>query len=128
MPKTIFNNLRALFLAQVGLALVLGGIVAAIWGVSLGASFVVGATLMLANLGLIAWSSWRLLTKKSIAWTVMIIVIKYAVLLGSIVFFARTDWFSSLGAGLGVASFLIAALIAALLNQKEDEDLGSSSL
>lgn len=113
---------------QLAVAILIGGAIAAIWGVSLGASFVVGAALMLANLGLIAWSSWRLLTKKSIAWTVLIIVIKYAVLLGSIVFFARTDWFSSLGAGLGVASFLIAILIAALLEKKENEDLGSSSL
>jgi len=88
----------------------------------LGASFMVGASLMLANLVAIAWSSWRVLTKKPIASTVLIIVIKYALLLGSVFYFARQDWFRSLGAGFGIASFILAIMGSAILTGNENEE------
>lgn len=128
MPTTIYQNLRTLLALQVGIGLGLGALVTYFWDLQLGASFVVGAGMMIANLALLAWSSWRLIAKKSIAWTVMIIVIKYAVLLGSVVFFARASWFNSFGAGLGVTSFVIAALVFAILQKKEKIEIGSSSL
>jgi len=121
MPTTIFNSLRAITILQIAISL-MGSL--SFWALGqpqLGASFAVGGALMLANVLAIAWTSWRLVEKKPIAWTVIIIVIKYAVLLGSVVFFARTNWFDSLGAGLGVASFLIAILGAALLTTKSAE-------
>ena len=82
-------------------------------GPQLGASIAVGAGLMLFNVIILGWSWHRLIAKKSIAWTVMIIVIKYAVLLGSIFYLARMNWFSLLGAGVGISSFMMAALILA---------------
>lgn len=97
-------------------ALLLGGLV----DVRLGASFALGALLMLTNVLLLGWTWWRLIAKKSIAWTTMIIVIKYAVLLGSIVVLARQSWFSSVGAGLGIASFIIPALALAVIYQKRE--------
>lgn len=128
MPTTIRKALRVLFLAQILVGLAGAVLLGYLYDPQLGASYVVGALLMTANLGLLAWSSWRLIAKKSIAWTVLIIVIKYAVLLGSVVIFARTSWFNSLGAGLGVASFVIAALISAILLKKEKIEIGSSTL
>jgi hypothetical protein len=64
------------------------------------------------------------MAKKSIAWTVMIIVIKYAVLLGSIFFLARTNWFSPLGAGLGILSFIVAAFILAVRSYRREGEFG----
>ena len=111
-------KLLALFQLLVGGGLAL--MVSIFWDFQLGASFAIGALLMLTNVGAIAWTSWRMLSQKSIAWTSLIIVIKYAVLLGSIIVLAKTSWFSSLGAGLGVTSFLIAALLLAVFNQKKE--------
>jgi hypothetical protein len=128
MPKTIRKALKVLFLVQIVVSVAGTGLFTFIYDPQLGASYAIGATLMTANLALLAWSSWRLIAKKSIAWTVMIIVIKYAVLLGSVVYFARASWFSSFGAGLGVASFVLAALVSATLLRKENIEIGSSTL
>lgn len=113
-------NFKFLALLQFLVGGALTGVVTYGWGIQLGASFAIGALLMLTNVSAIAWTSWRLLSQKSIAWTSLIIVIKYAVLLGSIVVLAKTSWFSSLGAGLGVTSFLIAALLLAIFSQKKE--------
>lgn len=69
---------------------------------------------MLGNMAGLAWLWWRVFTQKTIAWTVLIIVIKYAVLLSSIFYMAKAEWFSVTLAGLGIASFLIAVLIWAV--------------
>lgn len=84
---------------------------------------------MLTNLALLAWVWYRILAKKSIAWTLQIIVIKYAVLLVSLFYLMHTSWFSSLGAGLGVASFTLGALVFALCEQRKEKNrIGSSTL
>lgn len=129
MPTTIYQNLKILALLQAAVGLVAALAVGWLSTPERGVSFAVGAGLMLANLLVLAWTSWRALAKKSIAWTSLIIVLKYAVLLGSIWYLSRTSWFNSLWAGLGVTTFVIAALIAAIIIQKkEDNDSGSSSL
>lgn len=87
----------------------------------LGASIGFGAALMLVNVIILGWSWQRLIGKKSIAWTGGIIVIKYAVLLGSIVYLSRLEWFRPLGAGLGIASFVFAALVLAVKIKLQDE-------
>lgn len=92
-------------------------------GFQLGASIALGAGLMLFSVILLGWSWQRLIAKKSIAWTGVIIVIKYAVLLGSIVFFYRLEWFHPLGAGIGIASFVLAALMVALQSKMQGEKL-----
>lgn len=92
----------------------------------LAASTLVGAALMLFNVIALGWTVDRMLAKKSIAWTVLIIVIKYAVLLGSIYILAQTAWFSSIGAGIGLVSFVLAILVFAMLSHwKELGKLGS---
>jgi hypothetical protein len=113
---------KTLAASQIAVGAAFSLLLAWLWNPSLGASFAVGALLMLTNMLLIAWTLWRLLMKKSIAWTSLIIVIKYAVLFGSIVLVARASWFSSLGAGLGITSFLIAALLAAIVSQQKKEN------
>ncbi|NJL24461.1 MAG: hypothetical protein HC902_04370 [Calothrix sp. SM1_5_4] len=57
---------------------------------------------------------------KTIAWTALILVSKYAVLLGSIYMLSVTDWFSALGAGLGISSFLIPVLLLAVFFQEKE--------
>lgn len=60
---------------------------------------------------------WLTVAKKSIAWNIGVIVIKYPVLLGSIVLLMRSDWFRTTGAALGIASFVLAALAWAVLQR-----------
>ena len=91
-------------------------------GFQLGASSAIGAALMLANSLLHGWTWHRILEKKSIAWTLLIIVIKYAVLLGSIFLALQTNWFKVLGAGLGIASFTLAALTFAVFERKKEKN------
>jgi hypothetical protein len=97
-------------------------------GVQLGASIAVGGVLMLINLVLLAWSWLRLMEKKSIAWTVLIIVIKYAVLLASVFYFIRLDWFVPIGAGFGISSFVVAALIMAAMSYSRNLDIKAETL
>lgn len=83
------------------------------------ASFATGAALMLANAAALAWAWWRVVTQKRIAWTALIIVIKYAVLLSTIFYLTRQSWFHVTLAGLGIASFLLAALLWAVTNSED---------
>lgn len=115
-------SLKQLAALQLLVGAVISGAATALFSPQLGASIAVGAALMLGNLVALGWSWQRLMDKKSVAWTVLIIVIKYAVLLGSIVFCARTAWFIPLGAGIGIASFMVSALVlAAIFHQKETD-------
>ncbi len=128
--STAIRNLKTLALIQgiVGAALSL--LVTVIWNLQLGASFAVGSSLMLFNIVLLGWTWWRILAQKTIAWTLVVIVIKYAVLLGAIFHLARTSWFSSVGAGLGISSFVLAALFYAVVSEKQEkeiEEIGSDS-
>jgi hypothetical protein len=89
-------------------------------GLQLGASIGFGSALMVLNVFALGWMWQRVLDKKSVAWTILIIVIKYAVILGSIWYWAHAEWFSPLGAGLGIASFMIASLVlAAIFHEKQ---------
>ena len=121
MPSQNLQNLRALVAFQILIGATFTGAICSFVNLQLGASFAVGAGLMLVNLLLLGWSTWRMFAKKSIAWTTMIIVIKYAVLLGSIFVLARSSWFSLVGAGLGIASFLIAVLAMAFFQHKKEK-------
>ncbi|MBX3020489.1 MAG: hypothetical protein KF799_02330 [Bdellovibrionales bacterium] len=87
-------------------------------GLHQGASFGAGAALMLGNMVALAWGWWRVITQKTIAWTVLIIVIKYAVLLSTIYFLARAPWFNVALAGFGVTSFVLAALLWAITSKE----------
>lgn len=102
----------------VGVAASLVG--AGIWGVQLGASIAIGATMMWVSVVLHGWL-WHFLTvKNSIAWSVMVIVFKYAVLLESIYLLSQTQWFSFLGLGVGIASICLTALITLLIDRKKE--------
>lgn len=121
MNPAILRNLSRL--AVISLLVAAGGtLIAALgWGVYQGASFAVGAALMVANTAGLAWMWWRLIAQKRIALTIGIIVIKYAVLLSSIFYLSRAHWFQMTPAGLGVASFVIAALIwATTISEREN--------
>ncbi len=120
MPATILNSLKSMAVYQLAIiVIVTAGLVIA-GRAQLAASFAVGAGLMLGNLGALAWSSWRSVAKKPVASTVLIIVIKYAILLGSVFYFSRMDWFSAFGAGLGIASFILAILGSAIATQNTE--------
>ena len=120
MPATILRSLSSIAAFQAAIILVTCGTLWYLGRPQLAASFALGAGLMLLNLGALAWSSWRMISKKPVALTVGVIVIKYALLLGSVFYFARTSWFDSIGAGLGIASFMLAVLGSALFAKKED--------
>ncbi len=110
-------------LFQIGIVLIAS---TGLWWIGksqLAASFAVGAGLMLANLLALAWTSWRMFTKKPVALTVGVIVIKYALLLGSVFYFARSSWFDSIGAGLGIGSFVLAILGSAVVSKSEEEEV-----
>jgi hypothetical protein len=117
MTKT--PSLKHLAGIQLVLTVLVSAIGCALGGLQLGASLGIGAGLMLLNVVGIGWIWQRLMMKKSIAWTLLIIVIKYAVLLGSIFYLARQEWFSSLGAGIGISSFMVAALVMAFIFRKD---------
>lgn len=114
----IRQNLKLLFLIHLFIALVISGYLFVRHGFQLGASFMLGSGLAALSVGMVALSTWLTLAKKSIAWTVMIIVIKYAVLLGSIMILSHKSWFNSMGVGLGIASFIATALTFAVLQQR----------
>ena len=118
MPATIFNSLKYMAVFHTVIIVLAGGGLWLSGRPQLAASFAVGASLMLGNLLALAWSTWRVLAKKPVASTVLIIVSKYALLLGSVFYFARMPWFSSAGAGLGIASFMLAILGSAFAAPK----------
>lgn len=115
----VLRQLKQLILTQLSLGLALAILAWPLGGLQLSASFAVGVVLMSINVAGLAWGWWRIVTQKTIAWSVLIIVIKYAVLLGSTYYLARLPGFNAVGAGLGIASFVIAALIWAVILQKE---------
>lgn len=100
------------------------GICLVVWlisGPSLSASIGIGAFAMSASVIVMAWTTWRLMAQKTIALTVALIVIKYAVLLVSLYYLTQTHWLNPLGVVLGVFSFMLAALIYAALEYKQKE-------
>ncbi len=121
-------TLKSLFIGQCLCALALTLFVHAIWGLRPSASFVLGYGMMLANLVLLAWIWGRILSKKPIAWTVMIIVIKYTVLLGAIYLMSQAAWFHVVSAGLGMAAFAGGSLVQVAFYQRGVDSIGSSAL
>ena len=128
MINLIRGSLSILLILHVAIGLIFTGLLSWLQNLQLGASFAVGSALMLSNLIFLAWSTYRTIAKKSIAWTTVIIVIKYAVLLGSLIICVRSPWFDLFGAGLGFASFLISVLLTVLyLNMKEKLKIGTGT-
>lgn len=112
-------NLKNLLAMQFLLGAVLTAAVYSGFGSQLGASFAIGAVIMLGNLLMLAWMWSRILEQKSIARTVVIIVVKYTVLLGAIFILTHKTWFHVLGAGLGMATFIMTALFHVALMSRE---------
>lgn len=105
------NDLTGLGIVH-GLVSLFGTAVAwAVLGFDQGASFFVGAAMMGLNGTLLAWTWWRILEQKTIAWTALVIVIKYAVLLSSIWILTRTAWFHWVVAGVGISSLALSVVI-----------------
>ncbi|MGE0526506.1 MAG: ATP synthase subunit I [Bdellovibrionales bacterium] len=103
---------------------VTSGLAFLVSGQRLAASVAVGGALMWANVAVLGWTWWRVLAKKPVAWTIVVIVIKYAVLLGSIVLLTQTPDLNMLGVGLGITSFIFAALATAFITKKEKHQIG----
>lgn len=112
-------NFRTLVVTQIAINACLAFGVWRLFGLQPGASFAVGGLLMLVNFALLAWIWDRLLTKKSIAWTVVVIVIKYTVLLGAILILIQAPWFHVLSCGLGLATFIMTALAQVAVRFRE---------
>lgn len=113
-------GLRRLLTLQLVVGAVLTGAAAGFAGIQPAVSFAAGALLMVLNVAVLGWAWNRILEKKSIAWTSGIIVIKYAVVLSSIVLLSRRPEFHAVAAGLGIGSFVIAAVIAALASETRE--------
>ncbi len=118
-PPAIQLKLKSVLLVQSTVAVVLTGAVALIWNVQLSASFGLGIVIIAANLLLMVWAWSRILDKKPFALTSGIIVVKYTVLLGAIFYLSREAWFDAMGAGLGMAAFIMSALVQAGLAKWE---------
>lgn len=121
MPTTIIRSLTAIAFYQLAILVIVAGGLYAYGQSQLAASFAYGALLMLINMTGIVWSWWRILGKKPVALTILIIVIKYALLLSSMFYCVQAGWFNALGAGLGVASFALAILGAAIHTEPKPE-------
>lgn len=94
---------------------------AAFGGFSLAASFALGALVMGLSTATMAWTTARMMAQKTFALTAAIIVIKYAVLLGTLYYLSQTDWLRPFAVVCGVSSFMISALIFAVFERKESE-------
>lgn len=112
-------SLKTLIATQFALGAALTAIVWWLFGPQLGASFGVGAALMLGNLLVLAWFWSRILAKKSFALTVVIIVVKYTFLLGAIFVLTQTAWFHVLSGGLGMATLIMTALVQVAAIKRE---------
>ena len=84
------------------------------------ASFAAGAAVVLWSLVSLAWIAWRVLAQKSVAWTVVAIISKYAIFLSSIYVLTRTAWFDVTAGAVGVASFILAALVGAVFTREKE--------
>jgi hypothetical protein len=113
MSTSTPHNLKLIAALQIFTGVALSAAAYFFHSFELGASTAAGALIMTANSAGLTWAWWRILAKKPIALTLLIIVIKYAVLLSSIYYLARAPWFNAMGAGLGIASFMFAALLFA---------------
>lgn len=120
--STAIPTLKLLVAVQLLIGVSFGAVCSFLWGPQLGASFAIGAALMLINIFFLSWSFWRILAQKTIAWTLLVIVIKYTVLLGSVFYLARTSWFRPIGAAIGITSFVLAALLTALFSNKNEKE------
>lgn len=120
MTSTPLRNLSHLAFIQAVIGLIGALGIGYQWGFHPSASFMAGVALMLGNMIGIGWAWWRVITQKTIAWTVLIIVIKYAVLLSSIYYLGREPWFDVALAGLGITSFLVAVLIWAVTSKEKE--------
>jgi hypothetical protein len=112
-------SLKSLVAIQFFLGAAFAAAVAWLFGLQLGASFGVGALLMLSNLLVLGWVWSRILAKKSFALTLLIIVVKYTFLLGAIFVLTQTAWFHVISGGLGMATFIMTALFQVAAMKRE---------
>jgi hypothetical protein len=112
-------TLRNLLTFQGTIAALGVGLVTWVGGVQPGASYGIGAGLMLANLFFLSWVWNRLIDKKAIAWTAVLIVIKYTVLLGAIFLLSQKAWFHVLSAGLGMVTLIGTSLAQVAFTHRE---------
>ena len=78
-----------------------------------------GSFLAFINLALLAYA-WKIIIlgpKKSVAWTVFLIVLKYGILIWVLVKAPKMEWFDESSFALGVLVHPIAVLIGGFLNQ-----------
>jgi len=120
--KSPLQLLRPLIFTQLTTTLFSSALLAVLAGPQLGASFALGSIIIMVSLLGISWAWWRILEQKRIAWTVLIIVIKYAVLLGAIFVLSRQPWFVAEGVGLGIASLAFSALVMALFTREKEKN------
>ena len=83
------------------------------------ASFAVGAGLVFLNVVLLAWAGSRLMQKKRLALSILVIVFKYAIL-GAILYkILKTTWVQPMWFCAGVGTLMLASLAMALDNEGE---------
>lgn len=120
------QNLRWLLLGHVGLSLGLSILLRIYAGSDYAWSYIAGSITVAVSFVGMAWSSWRMLDpegagQKSIAPTVSLIVIKYAVLLGLVYYVTRQDWLRPVGFAVGIFTFSIAALVYAVGDSRKEK-------
>lgn len=89
-------------------------IAAGLGGAQQAVSAAAGAMVVMASVGLMAWSVQRLFEKKSIALAGMVIVIKYLLLAVLIYWISLQPWANLLWLGAGIASVVMTAVFYSL--------------
>lgn len=112
-------TLRNLLVFQGIIAGTAVGLITLVGNFQLGASYAFGSGLMLVNLVFLSWVWNRLIDKKAIAWTAVLIVIKYTVLLGAIFYLSQKAWFHVLSAGLGMVTLIGTSLAQVAFTHRE---------
>jgi len=80
-------------------------------------SALAGGMVVWMNWHFLSWSWWRILTKKSFALGVSVIVLKYAILGLALIVLARQPWLQPIPFVLGIGSLVPTALIYAHLRK-----------
>ena len=83
-------------------------------------SFLIGAAIILVNISALALVLKSAFDKKSVAWPILLIVFKYAILVLFLYIFSSRGWISLEAVGMGLGSLVVSAPIYAIFGAPKD--------
>ena len=103
--------LRPFIVIHLGLTLLISLAVLVFHSPAAAVAILVGGALVALNGAGLGWAWVRILNKKSIAWTVVVIVIKYAFVLGIVSWVVLTGQLAAVPLGLGISLLAPSAVV-----------------